>query len=252
MKLLLDQGNSRLKWALVAGHDRFLARGGIDRDAPPERVAGIFFDLARKHNIDAVAISAVASSEHRQALCEAVVNGIGITPRIMESRAMCAGLRSGYDNPSRLGVDRWLAMLGARTLGDGPWLVVDAGTAMTVDAVSAVGVHLGGYIVPGYRMQISMLGACTAGVGDVVPVVGSGWGRETATAVANGVALELAAFVDRASVELTGGGDDTCRVVVTGGDAEWLAPLLRVGSEVDPDLLFRGMMVELSDSPPRN
>lgn len=252
MKLLLDQGNSRLKWALVAGRDRFVERGAIDRDAPLECVVGLFLELARNHDIDAVAISAVSSPERRQALCEAVVNGIGITPRVLGSRAACAGLRNGYTDPSRLGVDRWLAMLGARTLGDGPWLVVDAGTAMTVDAVSAEGVHLGGYIVPGYRMQISMLGTRTAGVGDVVPAVGSGWGQETATAVANGVALELASFVDRSSVELTEGGDDTCRLVVTGGDAVLLAPLLRTGADVDPDLVFRGMLVELSDPSPRN
>lgn len=252
MKLLLDQGNSRLKWALVADRDRFVARGGIDQDTSFESVVGLFLELAHKHNIETAAISAVSSSEHRQALFEAVANSMGITPRIMESRASCAGLRNGYADPSRLGVDRWLAMLGARTHGCGPWLVVDAGTAMTVDAISAGGVHLGGYIVPGYRMQISMLGARTARVGDILPVVGSGWGRETASAVGNGVALELAALVDRASVELAEGGDDTCRVVVTGGDADLLAPLLRTASKVDPDLLFRGMLVELSDSCRRN
>lgn len=252
MKLLLDQGNSRLKWALVGDRDRFVARGGMDQDAPLEDVVELFLDLARNHNIETAAISAVSSSERRQALVEAVASSTGITSRIMEPRASGAGLRSGYADPSSLGVDRWLAMLGARTLGGGAWLVVDAGTAMTVDAVSAGGVHLGGYIVPGYRMQISMLGACTARIGKVMPVVGSGWGRETASAVANGVALELAAFVERALVELAGGGDDTCRLIVTGGDAELLAPLLRTASEVDPDLLFRGMLVELSDPSPRN
>lgn len=251
MKLLLDQGNSRLKWALVGDRDKFVARGGIDQDAPLGEVADLLLDLARDHTIETAAISAVSSSERRQALVEAVANSLGINPRTMEPRASCAGLKSGYADPSRLGVDRWLAMLGARALGGGAWLVVDAGTAMTVDAVSAGGLHLGGYIVPGYRMQISMLGSKTARIGNVVPAVGSGWGRETASAVANGVALELAALVDRALVELAGGGDDTCRLIVTGGDAELLAPLLRTASEVDPDLVFRGMLVELSDPSPR-
>lgn len=251
MKLLLDQGNSRLKWALLSEDDQFLARGALGHDAPLDNALAQIPGLAGYPGIGAVAISSVASDERRQALCAAVVDAIGVSPLLMKSSSVCAGLRNGYTDPFRLGVDRWLAMLGARTRGAGPWLVVDAGTAMTVDAVSAGGVHLGGYIVPGYRMQIAMLGTQTAAVGNVAPAVGIGWGRDTASAVANGVALEMAAFVDRALVELTGGGDDTCRMLVTGGDADFLAPLLRGASEVDPDLLFRGMLVELSDPRPR-
>lgn len=252
MKLLLDQGNSRTKWALLGADGYFVARGVLDREVSIDDALRRFVEAEGGHMVDAVAISSVASLDNRQKLCSAITQTMGVVPVVLESRESCAGLRNGYAEPFRLGVDRWLAMLGARSHGAGSWLVVDAGTAVTVDAVAAGGVHLGGYIVPGYQMQIAMLGAGTAGVGSVVPAGGSGWGNDTSGAVTRGVVLELAGFVERAFVELVGRGDDTCRVIVTGGDADLLAPLLRKPLIVDPDLLFRGMLVALSNSRPRN
>lgn len=248
MRLLLDQGNSRLKWLLVAESGEFLARGvcvaGSQLDEELSRVVA----FAGQRRITSVALSAVASIEQVQGLSSAVISIVGVVPRIMVSASECAGLHSGYIEPYRLGVDRWMAMLGARSLGGGAWLVVDAGTAMTVDAVSASGSHLGGYIVPGYRMQLSMLATQTAGIGSVTSAGGTGWGRDTVSAVANGVTLAMASLVDRSLVELTKCGDDTCRLVITGGDADLLAPYLKGVSILDPDLLFRGMLVAMSET----
>lgn len=247
MKLLVDQGNSRLKWVLVVDDEQIVARGASTAALLDDEQWRVLIGRMGAMTVD-VAVSSVASADRKSALCADIARRTGVEPMLLSARAECAGLHNGYVEPARLGVDRWVAMLGARSLGPGAWLVVDAGTALTVDAVSMDGQHLGGYIVPGFRTQLTLLASGTAGVGRVPAEVGVGWGRNTGSAVANGVALALAALIDRASVELAGSGDDTCRVVITGGDAELLAHHLRCGPHLDQDLLFRGMLVAISDA----
>lgn len=242
MKLLLDQGNSRLKWLLVAENGKFLARGASDADCLPDDFCG----GQRGAPLDVIALGSVASKERRQALCEYLSRTYGVSPVLVSTRKEWAGLHNGYADAARLGVDRWLAMLGARQLGTNAWLVVDAGTALTLDAVNASGVHLGGYIVPGYAMQLSMLAKDTAAVGRSAVVAGTGWGRDTDSAVANGVRLSMIALIERALVELSNGLQDTCRVAITGGDAPMLASGLSCDPVMDADLVFRGMLSALS------
>lgn len=242
MKLLLDQGNSRLKWLLVARDGTFLARGVSASDLLPETLESLYAG----ESISQIALSSVASATRRDTLCERVASLFGRSPDIMVTQQEWAGLHNGYADPSRLGVDRWLAMLGARQLGSGAWLVVDAGTALTLDAIDSSGRHLGGYIVPGYGMQLSMLEKGTAAISRAGLPGDWGWGKDTASAVANGVGLGLVALVERALVELSGSLRDTCRLVITGGDAALLQPHLSREALLDEDLIFRGMLCALT------
>lgn len=243
MKLLLDQGNTRTRWVVVSG-ERVVARGTLD-----EGGAGAKDGLQEwAGQVPTVAVSSVAGPDRRAALVARLAALGWREPCFLASRAVAGGLRNGYREPERLGVDRWLAMLGARQLGSGAFLVVDAGTAMTLDAVDAAGRHLGGYIVPGLRLQCRALDSGTARVGFSAHEPATGWGRDTAEAVANGVLLGLAALVDRAMIELRLGVGDTCRLVLTGGDAQRIAPLLlSARAVVDEDILFRGMLVLLAE-----
>lgn len=244
MNLLLDQGNTRTRWVVMAG-DHVAARGSFG-EAGAEPHDGL---AAWADRVSRVAVSSVADAGRRAALAGTLRRLGHREPCFLAAQAAAGGISSGYRDPARLGVDRWLAMLGARRLGSGPFLVVDAGTAMTLDAVDARGQHLGGYIVPGLRLQCRALEAGTARVGlsELEPV--TEWGRDTAEAVANGVLLSLAALVDRALIELRRGVGDTCRLVLTGGDARRIAPVLQSGVPVvDEDLLFRGMLVQLAES----
>lgn len=247
MRLLIDQGNTRLKWALVDDRQEIVRRG-VSADAMlPDQLRDELHAACPVACLSVV-VSSVAAASRREALIAAVADWTGSAPQMLTTREECAGVRNGYADPARLGVDRWLAMLGARTHGEGAWLVVDAGTAMTLDAVDGAGQHLGGYIVPGYSMQVSMLVANTAGIRDAGAVPRArGFGRDTGSAISGGVLAAMLAVIQRASVELAERVDDTCRTVLTGGDAGLLAAHMATEQLVDPDLVFRGMLVELSE-----
>lgn len=248
MKLLFDQGNSRLKWALATEQGDLVRRGVMQEALVSDSDFTTVMGGMRKEDLTAVALSSVGADARREALVSCLRRVTGMEPCVAVARAACAGLQNGYTEPSRLGVDRWLAMLGARAQATGALLVVDAGTAMTIDAVRGDGRHLGGYIVPGYRMQLTMLDSQTASVGYSSAAPSQGWGRDTQQAVANGVAHSMAALVERALIELRAAVADTCRVVITGGDAELIAAQLSCAPLVDADLLFRGLMVDLRES----
>lgn len=240
MILLIDQGNSRSKWRVADRRGRFVSGGFWLEVCPTVNELDV---MRREEGFSSIVISSVASQDNRQRLSDAIAEFSSNKHCWLTATAECCGVRNAYREPARLGVDRWMALLGARAHGDGAWLVVDAGTAVTVDALAASGRHLGGYIVPGVAMQISALSLQTARVGIAEHSEGQGWGRSTAEAVSRGVVMSLAALIDRALVELRKMGEDTCRVIITGGDAGLLVPHLQDSPQVDPDLVFRGMLV---------
>lgn len=243
MILLVDQGNSRLKWLLVdrGGVAKYKGVGGQEDLALALGGAG---PSGRAGLVEEVHVSSVAGAGQREALRQLVIERCHSEPLFASSSKREGGIRNGYKDPSRLGVDRWLAMVGARTHGNGPSLVVDAGTALTIDAIALDGEHLGGYIVPGIRSQCLSLGKHTAAVrtkGRIGPA--SGWGRTTDEAVTGGILLSLVALIERARVELESSVADTCPVILTGGDSDLLRGALSGQVIVDGCLLFRGLWV---------
>lgn len=241
MILLLDVGNTRVKWLAVGEAGLVVARGYLATSAGRETWAASLSGVlpATPASVHA---SVVAGPLVESSLAALVQDLFGLPISFVRSAASWGELRSGYEDPGRLGVDRWLAMIGARIASPGALLVVDAGTAMTIDAIRTDGLHLGGYIVPGFSTQQRALGLQTADVGMVEGRSPDGrLGLRTADAVVNGIALALVALVDRAQVELQSRVADTCCVVLTGGDADVLEPLLRGPVIKDDDLLFRGL-----------
>ena len=134
-RLLIDAGNTRLKWAVVEdGH--WCAQGNTD-----------YADWAALKALLTPGtdcfIASVASAAHEQQL--ATLLGVaGISATWLTSEAGFAGVKNSYLNPLQLGVDRWMGLIAARQRTREPVLVVSVGTAMTVDALSAEGVFLGG------------------------------------------------------------------------------------------------------------
>lgn len=249
MKFFCDQGNTRLKWALVGPDGGFVLSGAESgpflSDSTCSQVEAATGSIAKLQ----VGFCSVAPAERRERLASQLRDWGGVRPHVFCSRSARPGLTNGYVEPALLGVDRWLAMAGAVTSHSGPLLVVDAGTALTIDAVDGAGRHLGGYIVPGMQLQLRALGAGTAHIGQVAADHKMGWGSSTAEAVANGVTLSLVSAVERAAIELSRAVDDTCRLVLTGGDAAVIAAhTVFADVVVDPQLLFRGMLVELPPS----
>jgi type III pantothenate kinase len=148
MILELDLGNTRGKWRIV-DHQGALQISGtgsvdewIDGDMP-----------VAWSRIKRVRAGSVLSSAKNAALADRLQTLLQLRVEFAVATASCAGVRNAYADPGRLGVDRWLALIAAYRSQQAAVLVIDAGSALTVDAVNADGNHLGGYIVPGARLM---------------------------------------------------------------------------------------------------
>ncbi|MFT7301070.1 MAG: type III pantothenate kinase [Porticoccus sp.] len=154
-----------------------------------------------------------------------------------------AGIRCGYDEPEDMGVDRWLAVVAAYHQFHQTCVVVDVGSAITVDIVDSYGQHIGGYIVPGFRMmrQSLYLGTNKVKV-KLDDHDGIGPGKATAQAVSRGGLLMVKAMIEHAVKDLAVAGV-TVPVVITGGDATHLVDVL-VGEVYHvPELVLDGLAI---------
>lgn len=236
MRLYLDLGNSRIKW-----RTEDMRKAGAP--AAVLHYAPDFVEClaALPDGMSQVLVSSVTHPERERALQEAVGARWSCRTSFARSTAILGGVTNGYRQPDRLGVDRWLAIVAAAQ-GDLPALVVDAGTAMTVDAVDAEHRHLGGYIVPGTRLMVDALEAATArvrvGGADLPPV--PTFGCDTTEAVLGGVAASLAGLIEHAYRQLA--GDGPCRLVLTGGASFLLKGHLSLPSELMADLVLDGLV----------
>jgi type III pantothenate kinase len=238
--LLIDQGNTRLKWALARN-------GEIDEKSAGQGDLEAFTQACRPGSAirpASVMLSSVAGSEDEQALAGFCESRWGLEAQSLESTEQRGGVRNAYHEPEMLGIDRWLAIVGAVARYGKPVVIWDLGTATTLDAVDATGHHLGGLIHPGPATMLDSLGRDTRlrvpanlDGADVTP------GRSTANCISNGVfATQLGAlnqFLRNAAEEMD--GEPT--LVVTGGAANWIMPMLEFEFSHDPWLVFRGMLV---------
>lgn len=165
--------------------------------------------------------------------------------RQVSSAAHAFGLHNSYAQPTTLGVDRWLAMLGACTIKPlSELLVIDAGTAVTVDHVSATGQHTGGWIVPGLRMQHKAVTQHTAKVfSREFDEAHLAFGQNTDQCLKNGITAALCGLILQACKH-----KPNAHIFITGGDGEFLLRQLHasepsISIEHDPWLIFRGMQL---------
>lgn len=224
-ELLLDIGNSRTKAVL---HQQGVL------SLLPDHLA----DTISEYGISAVYCASVAGDE-RIAMVRAESGLQDVRWQIVHSEAAKAGLRNRYAEPQLLGVDRWLAMLGA--LDRWPKhsiLVVDAGTALTLDWIDESGQHLGGWIIPGFRLQQQAVIGHTAKVfNKSMQHAQLALGTDTSSCLQNGC-LSAAVAVIQQAIQL----QKTTKVIITGGDANLLLPhLTELNPEVEPLLIFRGL-----------
>ncbi|HET6807289.1 MAG TPA: type III pantothenate kinase [Frateuria sp.] len=222
MRLLLDLGNTRLKWALE-DQGRWHAQGAAAWDDDLALLASTWEALPPP----AAAFGAsVVDDAREQAVAAQVRTLFGREVTWLRTPASACGVHNAYPAPGRLGVDRFLAMVAAHAAGAGDCLVVGVGTALTLDALTADGRHLGGLIAPGPRlMQRALLGA-TAQVRPGTDGVLVDAADNTADAVASGCWQAAAALVERFVARMTPRLGQTPAVRLDGGDAPGLVPLL--------------------------
>ena len=238
MNLILDLGNSRLKWALA--DNRLQPGGAITYDERfAEALDETFGGLARPAR--ALAVS-VAAAERTDMLARWLRSHWGIALERVTAQAEQLGVTNSYHEPMRLGADRWAALIAAHArFGSTAVCVVDCGTAVTMDALDSKGVFRGGVILPGRAMQCAALPARTQGVRETGGEPRTCLARSTADAVAAGVLFGLAGAIDRILDEQSKALGTTPRVLITGGDAQQLLPHLRHAATYAPDLVLEGV-----------
>lgn len=237
----IDAGNSRVKWRLL--RDGRTHRGAFAHHGRVETLNEL-----PAAPVDRIRVANVASFGRPEALGEALRDRYGVVPIFAATSKTCGELTCGYAEPSRLGVDRWLAMIAARRLTTNAFAVADLGTAATLDFVGATGLHHGGYIVPGLQSMVDALFRRTKDVhvgfedpGRLEP------GSNTLDAVNRGVLAMLRDFVESSvdRFERTHGLDRVA-LFVSGGDADVVAPHLQRLHSVVPDLVLDGLSIAIA------
>jgi len=247
-KLLIDAGNTRLKWAML-------------RDGRPGRVHAIAWTersalrCARRvfaAGGDGALVCSVAGTVLEGALRRAARAAGCPAPQFIRSTRRAGGVRNGYAQTWRLGADRWVAMLGARALYPGRALcVVDIGTALTLDLLDGEGRHRGGLLTPGPTLMMDALLAHTSGIRRRAgPAAGlrlrraarpRAFGRSTQAGLRSGSVMACAALIERALREARIELGARPQLLLAGGAAGPVAALLQVPHRRVDDLVLRGL-----------
>ena len=241
MILELDLGNTRGKWRLL-GAGEVVARGtlvvaDIHSGHLPEQWMRLQPRRVRAAN--------VAGREAAAGLEQALRAELGLPVEFARVEPCCAGVTCAYREIERLGVDRWLAVLAAHDRDAGPALVVDCGSAVTLDLLDTGGLHLGGYILPGLELMRRALYRDTAAV-QVPPGFAAGMslapGDSTEQAVSRGLPLMVLGAMERALQYLRRErGATRPRLWLTGGDADLISSLCEWPHELVPELVLDGL-----------
>jgi type III pantothenate kinase len=243
--LAIDIGNTRLKWAQYDAPRpgaRLLSHGAVFLETIDSLAEQEWQQLPAPSSM----LGCVVAGEGVKRRVEEQLELWDIEPRWVVSTAAAGGVTNGYDHPNRLGVDRWVAMIGARqrVLATGrvrPALVVMVGTAVTVDALDTDGRFLGGLILPGFGLMLRALEMGTAGLkaptGEAVA-----FPTNTSDALMSGGADAISGAVERVYRRLCERTGSVPALFMTGGAAVKLAPIIDLNFETVDTLIFEGLL----------
>ena len=243
--LAIDIGNTRLKWALY--------------DAPRHGATLLAQGAEFLDHIDRLAEASWAQLRHPERMLGCAVAGDAVKRRVEEQMEIWdvppswvissteeAGLVNGYDHPSRLGSDRWVAMIGARhhVLRRGParpLVVVMVGTAVTVECIDAEGRFLGGLILPGHGIMLRALESGTAGLHVPTGEVRL-FPTNTSDALTSGGTYAIAGAVERMVQHVMEHTGQEPACLMTGGAGWKMAPSMTRPFELVDNLIFDGLL----------
>jgi type III pantothenate kinase len=242
--LLMDVGNSRIKWGVLDDGD-IRRTGHISQERIREKGLQVLTTKIPRA-VDDVFVSNVAGTSLATRLSGVVGMHCDCDVRFARTQRSGWGVTNSYTQPRRMGVDRWVAMIGAWAEIQAACLVVDAGTAVTIDALDDEGQHLGGQIIPGVATMATSLSSATSDIPQVRPAPGRGvadlgmFARNTAAAVREGAQNAVAGAVDRAIQTLQSNAYEPV-VVLTGGDASRILNALCESPLHRPHLVLQGL-----------
>lgn len=239
--LLFDVGNSRCKWAWLS-HDQWMHQGVLDNgDIIAWQHLKAFF--LTKDAPEEIFVSNVAGENIARKLRE-LCSAWSRPVQFIVAQPWQCGVRNLYQDPAQLGSDRWAALVGAWHHLQKACIVVNCGTATTIDALSATGEFLGGIILPGIKlMQNSLLNntaqlAQQNGTMHVFP-------RNTADAIYTGVLRATIGVIQHQHALLSTENNVQC--VISGGAALDLLAHIDLRCEHMDKLVLQGLCVIAQD-----
>ena len=232
--LAIDAGNSRIKWGVHDGR-AWTATGAIETAR-----AGELSESLRGIKAAGLAIASNVAGAAVQAAIEAACKGLAV--RFVRSEASQLGVTNGYRDPSQLGTDRWVALIAAHHARPGHKLVINAGTALTIDALTGDGRFLGGLIVPGPALMRRSLDRATAALRESEGAVRD-FPASTPEAIATGAVLACAGAADRLAKSMDAHGTPPGLIILSGGAARELAPALGLPHELHENLVLDGLQL---------
>lgn len=234
--LVVDVGNTRVKWGLYDGNG-WLLQGAAGHD----ELFRIAESVRPFQDIGPVIVSNVAGATLQTALHD-LLSRLDLPVRWIQAGAEACGVRNGYARPAQLGSDRWAALIAAWHQHRTACVVASAGTALTVDALSSRGEFLGGMILPGLGLMKSALSAHTSGIlqteGEATDFPSS-----TGDAVHSGVLAAMAGAVERMCRSLAKNEGSQPRLLLSGGDAALLHEALSGHGAIMDNLVLEGLLL---------
>ncbi len=244
MKLEMDIGNSRIKW-------RTRTEDAVSAEGVAANVSDLLGELERLQSPEEILVSCVRGDVVVGEIAEWAMQQWRLVPKLAYVSAQASGVTNSYSDVSRMGVDRWLAMLAAYHRTQSACLVVDGGTALTIDVINNSGVHLGGYILPGLALAVRAIEENTGiRLQHHEHSPAAELGNNTEAAVLNGELAQIIALIEKVANQLIDNQTDGAetagvKLLLSGGDANLLQAALAdshsIHVEICPTLVLDGL-----------
>ena len=239
MNLIIDIGNTRLKWATLQGDGLLVSHALLNHEITQQQLIVIW----RLQPVpEKLAIACVGSASLLELVTKVAVK---LWPTVyihyVTSKSDALGVYNAYQSPEKLGVDRWLALVAVRYFYQCSACLVDCGTAITIDLIDVNGRHQGGFINPGLMLMRKSLSIGTARLPSNETDYEVGPANCTQAAIYSGTLFAAVGLIEHVVSQHTNGS----QLILTGGDAEVVAAQLKNKLIIDNDLVLRGLVVVL-------
>ena len=241
--LLVDMGNSRLKWAHLPAAEA--QTGGVFMHRDTDMALQLKQAWSGLPVPDRVLVSCVASTDKKQTLRDWMMEHWQCQVDFLSSPAQGNGVRNCYSQPEQLGSDRWAAMVAVRARTSVPACVVNCGSAVTIDVIDQDGQHQGGLIMPGLHAMFDTLAVCTSlphidipALAQLIPL-----GNSTRDAITSGVVQSVVALIEKTCAGVEHDTKSVTQCYIAGGDAPVISANLSVPHQVEIDLVLQGLAI---------
>lgn len=241
MNLLIDMGNSRLKWGLHEHKEITLGLPLLYSKNLKEQLLSIWGAINQPNSVAISCVNELVGLPMVQQVALQLWPSIKIIR--VKPLAEGYGVKNAYQHPEKLGVDRWLTLLAVRKYYPFSTCVVDCGTAATIDLLDKQGRHLGGVIAPGLTLMKKSLAAAAQDLEFFNSQFPIGLADNTEAAIYSGTLFSIVGLIEHIMTQNLG-----FQLILTGGDAEIVAKQLSMDSIIRADLVLQGLAMTITSA----